>query len=275
MSAHAIRTGTHQVDGATIHYEVRGDGPPLVLHAAPMTADALAQLADLMASEHTVVTSDPRGIGSSSVDDPACDVTPDQRADDLARLLDHLDVGPCVLFGSSGGAVSALALASSRPDLASMVIAHEPPLAALLADRDEIRAATDRMIDTYLSGDRLGYWRQFMALAAIPMPDDVVEHVFGGPMDERATADERYAVVHMDRPTTFWQPDLDALRALGDRVVVGIGDDSTGQLCDRTSRELAARLDLQPTLFPGDHIGFAIHADAFAASLRTLLHERP
>jgi hypothetical protein len=34
------------------------------------------------------------------------------------------------------------------------------------------------------------------------------------------------------------------------RIVIGIGDQSTGQLCERTSLALAALLDLEPVRFP-------------------------
>ena len=91
------------------------------------------------------------------------------------------------------------------------------------------------------------------------------------PREGQAAADEYYQFAHMLRGTTRWQPDLDRLRAVSTRIVVGIGEESTGQLCDRTSRALAAALDLEPTLFPGDHIGFVEVPDAFAARLRTVL----
>ena len=101
--------------GARLHYEVRGRGPLVVLVGAPMDAAAFAPLADLLAADHTVLTTDPRGINRSSVDDPDRDSTPELRADDLARLLTHLDAGPAAVLGSSGGAVSALALAAGPP----------------------------------------------------------------------------------------------------------------------------------------------------------------
>jgi hypothetical protein len=53
--------------------------------------------------------------------------------------------------------------------------------------------------------------------------------------------------------------------------VVGIGDDSAGQLCERTSTALAAGLGIVSTRFPGDHTGFAENPDAFAPALRAVL----
>lgn len=57
------------------------------------------------------------------------------------------------------------------------------------------------------------------------------------------------------------------------RIVVGMGDDSAGQICDRTSTALAAALGIEPTRFPGDHIGFVEDPDAFATRLRVVLRE--
>ncbi|WP_030152735.1 hypothetical protein [Oerskovia turbata] len=54
-------------------------------------------------------------------------------------------------------------------------------------------------------------------------------------------------------------------------VLVGVGEDSTGQLCDRTSTALAALLGTTTTLFPGDHTGFVDHPAAFAQRLRKVL----
>ena len=89
----------------------------------------------------------------------------------------------------------------------------------------------------------------------------------------RQVADEHFQYAHMLRPTTRWRPDVAALRAAPTRVLVGIGEESTGQLCDRTSTALAAALGIEPTMFPGDHIGFAEDPEAFATRLREVLGE--
>jgi hypothetical protein len=98
--------------------------------------------------------------------------------------------------------------------------------------------------------------------------------MFGGPPNPQQVADERFSFEHMERPTTRWQPDLAALRSGSPRVVVGIGEQSSGQLCDRTSRALAATLGIEPTMFPGGHIGFVEAPDTFATRLRTVLRQR-
>jgi pimeloyl-ACP methyl ester carboxylesterase len=265
-------SGTLGVPGARLHYEVRGSGPTLLLVGAPMGADAFAPLADLLAGDHTVFTTDPRGVGRSPVDDPEQDSTPELRADDLSRLLAHLDAGPTVVLGSSGGAISALALAQAHPEQVATVIAHEPPLNELVDDRERLRAGCDGIIATYLAQGPEAAWGAFLAMSGIAQPeDDAPPPPLQGERNPQDVADERHFFLHELRPTTRFRPDLDALRTGSTKLVVGIGEDSAGQLCDRTSRALAAALGVAPTIFPGSHVGFVADPARFAARLREVL----
>ncbi|MFF1451270.1 alpha/beta fold hydrolase [Streptomyces sp. NPDC058274] len=266
---HAERT--LDVPGARLHYEVRGQGPLVVLCGAPMGAAAFAPLAELLAVDHTVLTTDPRGIGRSRLDDPTQDSTPQLRADDLSRLIARVDAGPAVVLGSSGGAVSALALAETHPEQLHTVIAHEPPLTELLEEREQLRAGTDDFVATYLAGDVMGAWKKFFAQADIDLPEPVMEQMFGGERDPQQVADEFRWFAHELRPTAHWQPDIALLGSTTTRLVVGIGADSAGQICDRTSRALATALGVEPTVFPGGHTGFVEAPDAFATRLREVL----
>jgi pimeloyl-ACP methyl ester carboxylesterase len=243
----------------------------MVLVGAPMDANSFTPLADLMAVDHTVLTTDPRGINRSTVADPEKGSTPQMRADDLSRLIAHLDAGQAVVLGSSGGAVSALALVQAHPEQVHTVIAHEPPLDELLPDREELWVQTEDMIATYLAGDRRGAWRQFLKTANIFLPDEVFEAVFGADPTPQGLADEHFQFAHVLRETTRFRPDIAALRSAPTRVLIGIGEQSGGQLCDRASRALAEALGTEPTMFPGDHIGFAEEPPQFAARLREVL----
>jgi pimeloyl-ACP methyl ester carboxylesterase len=262
---------TRDVPGARLHHELRGTGPLIVLVGAPMDATSFAPLADLLATDHTVLTTDPRGINRSPVDHPDQDSTPVDRAADLAALIRHVDAGPAAVLGSSGGAVSLLALVERHPELVRTAIVHEPPLDELLPDHADLYDRTEQMIATYLTGDTRAAWQQFMAIGDIAIPDEMFEMVFGTPREGQDAADEHFQFAHMIRHTVRFRPDVPALAAAPTRLVVGIGEESTGQLCDRASRALADLLGLEPTLFPGDHIGFAEQPDAFSARLREIL----
>jgi pimeloyl-ACP methyl ester carboxylesterase len=259
------------VPGAHLYYERRGAGPLVVLVGAPMDAGAFVALAERLAVDHTVVTTDPRGINRSSVDDPEADSTPELRADDLAHLITHHDVGPAVVLGSSGGAVSALALAQRHPELVRTVIPHEPPLHRVLPNATELLAETEAMIAMFRTGDRVQAQRMFVTLADLDMPEEVFQMIFGAEPEPQPAADERFQFLHMLLPTCRWMPDIAALTAAPVRVVLGVGESSAGQFCDRSTRALAAMLGAEIELFPGGHVGFIEDPATFADRLRAII----
>ncbi|MGC5010072.1 alpha/beta fold hydrolase [Streptosporangium sp. DT93] len=277
-----VTAGSLRVSDATLYYEVRGSGPLVVLVGAPMHAVSFAPLADLLATDHTVLTTDPRGVNRSTLDDPEQDSTAPMRADDLSRLLTHLDAGPAAVFGSSGGAVSALALAVAHPALVHTVIAHEAPLNEVLDDREERHAAVEDIVATYASGDVGGAWAKFLKNANIEMPefDESEDAPASSPSpealaqaDPQQAVDERFWFLHEMRGSTGWKPDIAALRDGPVRIVVGVGEESAGQFCDLTSSALATALGTKPTLFPGGHIAFTEIPDVFASRVREVLRE--
>jgi pimeloyl-ACP methyl ester carboxylesterase len=183
-STATLTAGTLAIPGGQLYYETRGRGPLIVLIGAPMDASSFAPLADLLAADHTVLTTDPRGVNRSRLDEPDRDSTPELRADDLSRLITHLGAGPAVVVGSSGGAVSALALVQAHPEQVSTVVAHEPPLESLLEDHEQRRIAADDVVATFLAEGSAAAWGKFMANANITMPgDDDAESVDGSPSE--------------------------------------------------------------------------------------------
>ena len=142
---------SHMLDvpGARLYYEVRGSGPTLLLVGHPMGAAGFAPIAPLLAGTHTVVTYDPRGFARSTIDDPAQDAEPDLLADDARRVLAAVGTAPAQVFGSSGGAVTGLALVARHPGRVGTLVAHEPPLALFLPEAEEARAGMHGVYDTY------------------------------------------------------------------------------------------------------------------------------
>ncbi|KAB7760735.1 alpha/beta fold hydrolase [Mycolicibacterium mucogenicum] len=265
------------VPGATLQYEVRGSGPVLAVIGSPMTASEFAAVADALAVDHTVVTYDPRGLGASPIDDPAQDSTPELRADDVAAILEDLGAGPADVFGSSGGAVTGLALAAKHPGWVRTLIAHEPPLLELLpaSEAAKQRAATNDIIATFHSDGPGAAMAKFMATAGFDESDDGAP-VPQGPApapDEMAKqlADLSRFFNHELLCTTTYVPDHEALKA--SRIVVGIGADSAHLITHGTSVALCALLGVEPVIFPGDHGGFMSAPAEFADALRAVLSD--
>jgi pimeloyl-ACP methyl ester carboxylesterase len=255
--------------GVRLHYEVRGDGPLLLLLGAPMPAADFAPLADALASDHTVVTTDPRGIANSSLDDPEQDSTPELRADDVAAILDDLNAESADVFGSSGGAVTGMALVSRHPTRVRTLIAHEPPVLELLPDAAAQRAKTEEIIDTFHRDGVLAAMAKFMANAGFDVKHEGAP-VVSQPSPDQIAHGTRF-LAHELRGTARYVPDIAALTRGPARVVVGIGAASGGLLTYRTSVALADQLETPPVEFPGDHGGFIGQPVEFAHTLRAVL----
>ncbi|WP_018790898.1 alpha/beta fold hydrolase [Salinispora arenicola] len=267
-------TTYHTVDGSGVRlrYEVRGSGPLMMLVASPMDAEAFAPVADLLADEYTVVTHDPRGISGSVLDDPEQDSTPELRAEDVVAIMDALHAETADVFGSSGGAVTGLALVTGWPGRVRTLVAHEPPLLELLPDAAVRRAGVDDVVTTFHRHGLEAAWMAFMEIATVDgadMPDS------DGPPPEEPSPQEivnggRF-FAHELSHTTRYVPDLSALRSAPTRVVVGIGAESGHLQTHRTSTALAELLGVTPVEFSGEHIGFLERPKEFANDLRGVL----
>jgi pimeloyl-ACP methyl ester carboxylesterase len=112
------------VNGAVLHYEERGNGPPLLLvHGTGTYADIWSPVLDGLARTYRVIAYDRRGFGRSS---PASDGGLAEHARDAAALLHARDASPATVVGWSGGGVIALDLAASFPDSVTALILAEP-----------------------------------------------------------------------------------------------------------------------------------------------------
>jgi pimeloyl-ACP methyl ester carboxylesterase len=265
---------TVDVPGARLHYEVRGAGPLLLVIGSPMAAAEFAPFAEVMAGTHTVVTYDPRGYAHSPLDDADSPSTPDIRADDVAAILDALGAESADVFGSSGGAVTGLALVSRHPGRVRTLVAHEPPLTELLPDAADQRAAVADIIATYRRDGFGAAWAHFMTNAGFDLGEGGGPPPGPEPTAEQAAqqaAESARFFEHDLTSTTLYRPDAEALRASASRIVVGLGVDSARLLTAPTSRATAELIDAELAEFPGDHGGFMGVPDAFAARLREVL----
>jgi clorobiocin biosynthesis protein CloN7 len=268
-------TATLDVPGARLYYERRGAGPLLLLIGSPMDSTGFAGLASALAGEYTVVTYDPRGIGNSSRQDRGQDVTPEQQAEDVHRLLSALGGEPADVFGSSGGAVVGLALVTAHPGQVRTLVAHEPPVVELLPDSAQVRAQIQDIYDTYQADGTDKAMQKFMAHAGLGQaPGQEAEAPRWEPSPEQMAqmrATTEVFLAHLIRPTTRHRPDIQALRAASTRIVVAAGAASTGQLANRSAVALAGRLGTPVIEFPGDHGGFMAQPEHFGRVLDQVL----
>jgi pimeloyl-ACP methyl ester carboxylesterase len=282
-------THTLAVPGATLTYDIRRNDaskqPFLLLIGQPMGAAGFVSLATRF-PERTVVTYDPRGAERSVKTDPSSPVTAEILADDLHRLITEIG-GPVDLFASSGGAVSALALVARYPDDVRTLVAHEPPLATILPDREHALAAVRAVHETYERGGFGAGMAHFIAVVSHsgPFTKDVVDQpppdpqMFGMPAADDGTRTDPLLGPAMPAIPSY-EPDFQALGRASTRIVLGVGTTSGDALAGRAAKAVAERLGTPAVMFPGGHDGFLGgeygqpgEPDAFAAKLREVLAE--
>jgi pimeloyl-ACP methyl ester carboxylesterase len=288
MTLTEATTRTLEVPGAKLTYDVRSgdpsDTPVLFLIGSPMGAAGFGSLAGHF-TDRTVMTYDPRGVERSEKTDPMSPATPDDHADDLHRLIEELGAGPVDLFASSGGAVNALALVARYPDDVRMLVAHEPPLASVLSDRENAMAAARAIHETYNRSGWGAGMAHFIAVVSHKgeFPDDYTQQpapdpaMFGMPTEDDGSRTDMMLGSNMVT-CTHYEPDFDALRAASTRIIIAAGAESDGEMACRGALAVAERLGTEPVMFPSGHGGFlggeygqTGEPDAFAATLREVL----
>jgi pimeloyl-ACP methyl ester carboxylesterase len=279
-------TRTLDAPGATLTYDVRpgtGGDIPLFLIGSPMGAAGFGSLASHF-PDRTIITYDPRGAERSTKADPSTESNPDQHADDLHRIIQGVG-GPVDIFATSGGAVNALALVAKHPEDVRKLVAHEPPLASVLPDAENAKAAVRAVSDSYQRGGFGAGMAHFMAITNHrgQFPDDIAGQpapdpsTFGMPTEDDGSRTDVMLAQNIIN-TTHYEPNFDALRAASTRIVIAAGIESEGEMANRGAHAVAERLGTEAVIFPSHHGGFlggeygwAGEPDAFAAKLRDVL----
>ncbi|MFI6423258.1 alpha/beta fold hydrolase [Streptomyces sp. NPDC050842] len=267
--------GSLRVKGATLHYEVRGQGPLLLL--IPGGAGGAASfdgIADDLAAEYTVATYDPRGMSRSALDDPEAEQRVAEHADDTLRIMDLLSPGePARVFGASSGAITAVHLLTAHPERVERLVAHEPPLVEILPDAPEHRALIARMQEALRSEGLMPAMAVFAAVmkkdgdtteprAEVKLPPQAAARA------ERTMVNLPYFVGRIVPSFMSYAPDIHRLEALSDRFVLACGQDSRGELPYRPAAFLAEHLRTELWHFPGGHTGLTTHPAEFGELLR-------
>ncbi|MFI5773128.1 alpha/beta fold hydrolase [Streptomyces sp. NPDC051658] len=280
------RTGHLKVPGATLYYEVRGQGPLLLmLPGGSADAGLYDRMAARLADGWTVAAFDPRGYSRSLLDGAAADQQVAVQSEDAHRLIELLspDGGPVAVFGSSSSAIVALDLLARHPERLHRVVAHEPPLVALMPDPDRGRKL--------FAAVRESFRRDGLAAALATMTEGLTDPDAGPPAGgERRAAPEPSAreaeafrrmranlpvfLEHVLCSFSGHVPDLAALRRDAERLVIGVGQDSRTLLTAIPGARLADEVGGRLVEFPGGHTGCAEDPEAFAERLRAVLLDR-
>jgi 3-oxoadipate enol-lactonase len=135
-----------QVNGKELAVEIAGNGPAVLLvHGLGGTSNFYQVQADALAASHTVIRVDSAGAGRSPVTDG---ISVESHADDLAALLDALDVDSAAVVGHSMGTLVVRSLTARYPAkvsaLALLGAVREPAEAGRKAQHDRAAVLRDK-----------------------------------------------------------------------------------------------------------------------------------
>lgn len=182
-----------ELDDLRMHYEVSGEGEPLVvLHGAYMSIPAMGEIIPRLAEARTVYALELQGHGrTNDIDRP---ITYETLAEDVAAFMDEVGLPRADVFGYSMGAGVGLQLAIRHPD------------------------KVDQLVAASVSYDESG-WQPEMAAMIPQMTPEMFE---GSPMEAafremspnpdgfRALAEKMIALEH---EPMHWEEDVRALEA--------------------------------------------------------------
>jgi len=200
-------------------------------------------------------------------------------------VIAALGAGPVEMFASSGGAVTALALVVEHPGDVTCLVAHEPPLISVLPDATAAERARTRFRDAYEANGWGAGMAAFIDMTswrgefnddffARPAPDPAqfgMSNQDDGSRGDPLLSDRSWAI-------SGYRPDFAALAKSPSRIVIAVGEESSGVFTGRTSMATAELLGQKATVFPSHHGGFlggdsgyAGQPEAFAKKLREVL----
>lgn len=288
-----MQHGMIEIDKTTVEYSRGGEGPPLLfIPGGSGHGGVLERLVAHLADAYDVVTMNTRAAAPQRPGTVLGDQHPKLHAEDAAGVIDALFDAAPIVVGFSSGAVTTLELLAHHPEHVRLAVVHEPPLMSLLPEaarlRDEIAAVRESaraddfaaagaamaamMIDTDIrfaapSLRHFGTWPEGYAGTEPEPPTPELLELFGRLGDLQPLFLEHVLV-----PFTGHEPDLAALAAQAERLVLAVGIDSRRDLPFQTTAALATRLSLPLTELPGGHLGSVQRPTQFAGALKELLN---
>lgn len=129
----AVKSAYSEVNGLKMYYEIYGQGKPLVLiHGGGSTIQtSFEKIIPLLAKNRQVIAVELQAHGRTN--DRNADLTFEQDADDIATLLENLNIHKSDFLGFSNGGTTALQIAIRHPKIVDKII-----LGSALAKRNGV-----------------------------------------------------------------------------------------------------------------------------------------
>lgn len=253
---------------AELYYELRGDGPPLLLiMGATGYGGVFARFADLLADEFTVLTYDRRANGRSPPP-PGWDATsPEEQADDAAALLEGLELAPAAIFGTSSGGIFALAMLIRHPGSVRGAVLHEPALFSLFDDPEGVRETLTALIKEGMeAGGPTAALERFIRFVA---GDANWEGLDRDTQERMLASAGSYFGIESGAFDTYL-PNEATLGEIDAPIQLLVSDASLPAFSEAAGR-LAERLRVEVATTPGTHFPYLDHPDELAETVKPFL----
>ncbi len=129
------QTGTAEVNGTTLYYEVEGEGHPFVMvHGGLVDRRLWDEQFDVFAQHYKMIRFDMRGFGDSGL--YKADMAPFRLDDDLYELLRFLGIEKTYVMGLSMGGAVAIDFTLAHPEMVDALIPVAMGLSGFEGDDD-------------------------------------------------------------------------------------------------------------------------------------------
>lgn len=270
--------------GATLDYNVKGNGPVLILiPGANVTGNIFQGTAEFLQHKYMVVTFDRRGYGNSKLTEPlpaeAEEVNSTYRiktdAADVAALAAKLSPDePVYIMGSSSGSIVAMETLQDYPDIVKEIAFHEPPINSFLPNAKQDQENNNAIVKSAFEEDMgaaMKEFGQFMRIGGLDakMMSKPAVNLKGN--DDPTVAGMKYWFQYEIRQYTSRKIDIDQLAKYSDRIHLLNGTDSVGSYPQDVNAFLSNYWHIPVYDIPGGHLGYAQKPEGFATTLEAVL----
>lgn len=250
--------------GVPIHYEVEGEGLPVLMHTGAGGDLGMWRSAGYVTGLHGVraILMDHRGHGGSGRPRDVEDHRIERYVADVVAVLDHAGVDRAVFLGYSDGARVGLAFAAAHPDRVAGLVA----LGALGEPEVSLGERADR-------AGRIRETGMPALIDALRVRESDLPDWFADQM--LSTDPEMYALELVGWST--WSGAWPLFERIGAPTLIVVGEreeDGTG-LADRHARDAAARMPSgRAVVLPKlGHVGLFVRSDLVLPHIAALLDE--
>jgi pimeloyl-ACP methyl ester carboxylesterase len=251
-----------------LHVRETGEGAPVVLlHAFPLSSAMWLEQRNDLADTCRVITPDLRGFGGSQLgfDEPSLDLM----ADDVAAVLDRLDLPEVVLGGLSMGGYVAMAFLRRHPGRVSALVLADTKAGA---DPDAAKDNRRRIADMLVEDDSTQVLVDEVLPALVGETTRRDQPLVQGRVRALLEAAPPAAAAWAQRAMAARPDSLDTLRKVDVPAVVILGEED--QLASRDDAEamVEALPQGQLVLIRGaGHLSAVEAPDAFSTAVREML----